>query len=64
MNVFYIGVPNPVQISAAGVANSKLNVSMSNGSITGSGGKYEVRVTTQGTTNVTCFCQWQKLWCI
>ncbi len=53
MNVFYIGVPNPVQVSAAGVANSKLNVSMSNGTITGSGGKYEVRVTTQGTTNVT-----------
>jgi len=53
MNVFYIGVPNPVQVSAAGVANNKLNVSMSNGSITGSAGKYEVRVTTQGTTNVT-----------
>ena len=53
MNVFYIGVPNPVQVSAAGVANSKLNVTMSNGSITGSGGKYEVRVTTQGTTDVT-----------
>ena len=53
MNVFYIGVPNPVQVSAAGVANSKLQVGMSAGSITGSGGKYEVRVTTQGTTNVT-----------
>jgi len=53
MNVFYIGVPNPVQVSAAGVANSQLNVSMSAGSISGSGGKYEVRVTTQGTTNVT-----------
>ena len=52
MNVFYIGVPNPVQISAAGVANSKLNVTMDNGSISGSGGKYEVRVTTQGKTNV------------
>lgn len=53
MNVFYIGVPNPVQVSAAGVANSQLQVGMSAGSITGSGGKYEVRVTTQGTTNVT-----------
>ncbi len=53
MNVFYIGVPNPVQVSAAGVANAKLNVTMSAGTITGSGGKYEVRVTTQGVTNVT-----------
>ena len=53
MNVFYIGVPNPVQVSAAGVANSKLQVSMSAGSISGSAGKYEARVTTQGTTNVT-----------
>ncbi len=52
MNVFYIGVPNPVQVSAAGVANAKLNVSMTNGSISGAGGKYEVRVTTQGATNV------------
>ena len=52
MNVFYIGVPNPVQVSAAGVANSQLNVTMSNGTISGSAGKYEVRVTTQGTTNV------------
>jgi gliding motility-associated protein GldM len=52
MNVFYIGVDNPVQISAAGVSNSKLNVTMDAGTITGSGGKYSVRVTTQGNTNV------------
>lgn len=52
MNVFYIGVDNPVQISAAGVSASKLNVTMDNGSINGSGGNYTVRVTTQGTTNV------------
>ena len=53
MNVFYIGVPNPVQVSAAGVANAKLNVGISAGNISGSAGKYEVRVTTQGNTNVT-----------
>ncbi len=52
MNVFYIGVDNPVQISAAGVSASKLNVTMDNGSISGSGGNYTVRVTTQGKTNV------------
>ncbi|MBK9328851.1 MAG: gliding motility protein GldM [Sphingobacteriales bacterium] len=52
MNVFYIGVDNPVQISAAGVSASKLNVTMDNGNISGSGGNYTVRVTTQGKTNV------------
>ena len=31
MNVFYRGVPNPVEISVPGVANNKLRVSISNG---------------------------------
>jgi len=53
MNVFYIGVDNPVAVSAAGVSASNLDVSMTNGSLTGSGGNYTVRVTTAGTTNVT-----------
>lgn len=53
MNVFYIGVDNPVVASAAGVSASKLNVSMTNGTITGSGGSYNVRVTTQGEAVVT-----------
>ncbi len=52
MNVFYIGVDNPVEISAAGASANDLKVSMSAGTITGSGGKYTVRVTQQGTTNV------------
>ncbi len=52
MNVFYIGVDNPVQVSADGTAASKLNVSMDGGSISGSGGNYTVRVTTQGMANV------------
>lgn len=51
MNVFYIGVDNPVQVSAAGVANSKLQVSIDQGTISGSGGQYTVRVTTQSTAN-------------
>lgn len=53
MNVFYIGVDNPVVASAAGVSASKLNVSMTNGSMTGSGGNYNVRVTSQGEALVT-----------
>lgn len=51
MNVFYIGVDNPVQISAAGVANSKLQVSIDQGTISGSAGKYTVRVTQQSNAN-------------
>jgi gliding motility-associated protein GldM len=52
MNVFYIGVDNPVEISAAGASANDLKVSMTAGTISGSGGKYSVRVTQQGTTNV------------
>ncbi|MEK6615260.1 MAG: gliding motility protein GldM [Bacteroidota bacterium] len=45
MNVFYIGLDNPVSISVPGVANEDLQPSMSGGSISGSRGKYVVRVT-------------------
>lgn len=45
MNVFYIGVPNPVSISAPGIPKEKLKVSISSGSITGANGKYNVLVT-------------------
>jgi gliding motility-associated protein GldM len=43
MNVFYIGVDNPVTVSAAGVAPENLVVSFSNCSSTGGRGKYVVR---------------------
>ncbi|MCO5231289.1 MAG: gliding motility protein GldM [Chitinophagales bacterium] len=52
MNVFYIGVDNPVDVSAAGVRAQDLNVSVSGGSISGSGGHYVVRVTNSGKTQV------------
>lgn len=49
MNVFYIGVDNPVEISAAGVNSTKIKVSMSGGgggTIKRNGdGTYNVRVT-------------------
>jgi len=48
MNVFYIGVPNPVSIAASGVAESALRVSMSNGTITKGNDGYTVRVKTPG----------------
>ncbi len=52
MNVFYIGVDNPITASAAGVLAKDLRVSMSGGNLTGSGGNYIVRVSKQGKANV------------
>ena len=56
MNVFYIGVDNPVTISAAGVAPSDLQPSMQGGSLSKSAGpgQYIVRVTggTEAHVNV------------
>jgi gliding motility-associated protein GldM len=54
MNVFYIGIDNPVSVSAAGVAPENLSVTMTGGTITGSKGKYVVRVSggTEATINV------------
>lgn len=55
MNVFYIGVDNPVSVSAAGVAPENLAVSMTGGSISGAKGKYTVRVNSgsECTVNVS-----------
>ena len=44
MNVFYIGVDNPVSISAAGYANSDLQPSCSGGSLTKTATGYVVRI--------------------
>jgi len=52
MNVFYIGVDNPVTIAAGGISNDDLDVSMTGGSITGSNGKYTVRVTSPGEATI------------
>ncbi len=52
MNVLYIGVPNPVSVSAPGIAKKDLKVSMTGGSITPSGNGYIATVTTQGTATV------------
>jgi gliding motility-associated protein GldM len=44
MNVLYMGVPNPISVSAPGVAASNLHVSISSGSLSGSNGSYEANV--------------------
>ena len=49
MNVFYVGVANPVSVSAPGIPKENLVVSMSGGSISGSNGKYTVNVSSPGT---------------
>jgi gliding motility-associated protein GldM len=47
MNVFYIGVDNPVTISVPGVPNDKVRPSITAGTLTSSGGgKYIVKVAT------------------
>jgi gliding motility-associated protein GldM len=50
MNVFYVGVPNPVSVSAPGIPKESLVVTMTGGSISGSNGKYTVNVTSAGST--------------
>jgi len=57
MNVFYMGVPNPVEISAAGVPSTQIKVSMDGGTIKRNGdGTYTVtgsRPTNNAKINVS-----------
>jgi gliding motility-associated protein GldM len=53
MNVFYIGVDNPISISAAGVAPSDLQPSLSGGSMRSSGKAGSYIVTVSGGTEAT-----------
>lgn len=53
MNVLFIGVANPVSISAPGIPKEKLHISVSNGSYTGKDGKYEITVNSPGDATVT-----------
>lgn len=54
MNVFYIGVPNPITISAAGTSSNTIRVEGSGGGIdiNGSGSKRVVNVTQPGEATV------------
>ena len=52
MNVLYIGVPNPVSVSAPGVPLEKVHASIGSGSLSGSNGHFTVRVSKQGTTKI------------
>jgi gliding motility-associated protein GldM len=54
MNVLYIGLDNPVDVSVPGMAQSDISASLSsNGTLVrGSDGSYNAKVTTIGTANV------------
>ncbi len=53
MNVFYIGVDNPLRIAVAGYPTNEIQASLKGeGSITGSNGDYIVRVTQPGEVEV------------
>jgi len=55
MNVFYIGVDNPVEVSVAGASSNSVKATCSGCNMNGSGGKYNVTVSKPGdiTINVT-----------
>src|SRR6185503_15783412 len=54
MNVLYIGVPNPLSVSAPGIAKEKLHVSMGAGSLSQTApGHFIAKVSSIGTTTVT-----------
>lgn len=51
MNVFYVGVDNPITVAAAGVSSNDLKVSVSNGTARNTGkGQYDINVTNAGGT--------------
>jgi len=54
MNVFYIGVDNPISVSAAGVSSNDVKVSASGVSVSpNGGGKFTVKATTPGEATLT-----------
>ncbi len=53
MNVFYIGVDNPVSISAGGVSPDQISASITNGSISRNGAEWVVRPDSPGKASVS-----------
>lgn len=54
MNVFYIGVDNPISVSAAGVSSNEVRVSANGVTVNSQGGgKFNVRATTPGEASLT-----------
>ncbi len=53
MNVFYIGVENPITVSAAGVPSAQLKVACSGAQMKGSGSKRVITAKKPGTAKIT-----------
>ena len=56
MNVFYIGVDNPISVAAAGVSSNDIAINATGGGVTlnkQSNSKYIVKATAQGETKIT-----------
>ncbi len=57
MNVLYIGVDNPISVSAPGIPKESLRVSGENVTVSGSAGNYVARVTAPGTASISVSAQ-------
>jgi HSP20 family molecular chaperone IbpA len=57
MNIFYIGIDNPVSVAVPGVLSEKLKVTISEGTIIGSNGKYIVTVSKPGETEIAIYVE-------
>jgi hypothetical protein len=53
MNVLYIGIENPVNISVSGYTSNEVQVQIDNGKIEGSSGEYVVKPKTPGKAMIT-----------
>ncbi len=62
MNVFYLGVDNPVEISVAGVPADKVRAGITNGSISKSGAGYIVKPRQMGNAFVSVEAQVDGKW--
>ncbi|MDR2383991.1 MAG: gliding motility protein GldM [Prevotellaceae bacterium] len=55
MNVFYLGVDNPVELSVSGVSQNDVNINITNGAMTSTGktGEYIVKPASVGKCNIS-----------
>lgn len=53
MNVFYIGVDNPITVSASGISSNQLNVGVKGATMSVQGAKRTVRANRKGIATVT-----------
>jgi gliding motility-associated protein GldM len=62
MNVFYLGVDNPVEISVSGVAGNKIKATVSNGNLEPKGSSYIMKPKRQGNCIITVTAEIDGKW--